>query len=432
MSNLVKNVSFYTQGCRLNQSETAVLENSFETIGFQVVPFATPADVVVVNTCTVTEHGDADTRRLVNKINRINPETKIALVGCQAQILKDQLLALKNVQWVVGNVEKMRLSEIILDTFLEPDPQVLISKISSEPFTETHSAVDRHHTRANLKIQDGCDFYCAFCVIPFARGPARSRLFEDILREAKELVSSGHKELVLTGVNIGTYDCHGKEFINIVDALNEIPDLVRVRISSIEPTTIPEVIFDRMADASHNLCRHLHIPLQSGHDMTLKKMARKYNMSEFMEFVYLARQKVPEICIGTDIIVGFPGESASHFMGSCDALRDGPLDYAHVFSYSERQFARSRKLDSQVNTKEIKRRSEALRAISQRKRQLFLKAQRDTHQRVLFEQVKKGFWIGLTDHYVKVYVESEQDLQNQFQKVSLGDSYKDGVEGKLI
>ena len=418
-------ISFNTLGCRLNQSETAVIQRTFESGGYKIVDFNQPADVVVINTCTVTEHGDADTRHLVNKINRINPRARIALIGCQAQIQKEKLLNLSNVHWVVGNAKKMDLVSILNDSAFAQGPQVIAPTIPRTSFTLPIAGVDRDHTRANLKIQDGCDFFCSFCEIPYARGRARSREFEDILREAKALVTAGHKELVLTGINLGTYQYEEKKILNVIDALAQIKGLMRLRISSIEPTTIPFELFERMAPGS-KLCRYLHIPIQSGHDEILHLMKRKYTVKKFRNFIEKVYNLVPEIGLGTDVIVGFPGETPAHFEQTYQLLRDLPLAYFHVFSYSQRQFAQSQNLSNPLKTETIQTRSKMLRDLSVRKRQLFIQNLIGSVQKVLFEEKKDGTWTGLTDHYVRVKVASENDLHNQIRDVSL-----DRLDGQM-
>jgi threonylcarbamoyladenosine tRNA methylthiotransferase MtaB len=425
----MKRVAFYTQGCRLNQSETASLEQGFEKNNYQIVDFGPNADIFVVNTCTVTENGDADTRRLVNKINRFNENAEIALIGCQSQILKEKLLELKNVRWVIGNAEKMNLYSIVKESI--DKPLVLTEKIKREPFTVKNSGVDNHHTRANIKIQDGCDFYCAFCVIPFARGPARSRVFDDIIREVVDLVNAGHKEIVITGINVGTYDVDGKKIDDVVNALSRIEGLERIRISSIEPTTIPENLIQWMT-TKPKMCRYLHIPIQSGSNDVLKAMNRHYTTQEFREFVTFAHETVPEICIGTDVIVGFPGETKEHFDETVANLMTLPLDYFHVFSYSERMYARSKKLDNQVEPKEIERRSKILRDLSKKKKQAYHERFIGKTVTVLFEQEKHGYWTGLTDNYIRVKVVSDSPLKNQMRQVKLTQIDNASVIGELL
>jgi threonylcarbamoyladenosine tRNA methylthiotransferase MtaB len=423
-------ISFLTQGCRLNQSETAVIERQFDTDAFIVTDDADTADVVVVNTCTVTENGDADTRKLVRQLATKNKTVKVALIGCQAQILKEALLDLPNVTWVVGNAEKFNLAAIVGDASAT-QPQVIVPKIERDSFTVNEVAIDRKHTRANLKIQDGCDFFCAFCVIPFARGPARSRQFNDILDEAQLLVAAGYQEVVITGVNIGTYMDSGKTFLDVIDALDGIEGLKRIRISSIEPTTIPDALLDRMADPHSKVCRHLHIPLQAGTDPILKAMNRKYTLAEFDAFITKARHQVPGICIGTDVIVGFPGETDDLFEAAEAYIRDAEIDYVHVFSYSERRFARSKRMEGQVSAADKAKRSAALRSVSSRKKRLFLNSLCHHPIEVLSETQKYGYWTGLTDNYARIYFEGPS-AKNQFHFVIPQEIYRDGLLSSMM
>ncbi len=425
----MKKVSFYTQGCRLNQSETASLEQGFEKNEFEIVPFGPDADIFVVNTCTVTENGDSNTRKLVNKILRLNKKAEIALIGCQSQILKEKLLELNNVKWVIGNAEKMNLYNIVKES--NESPVVLVEKIKREPFIIKNSGIDKHHTRANIKIQDGCDFYCAFCVIPFARGPARSRVFSDIIRESVDLVTAGHKEIVITGINVGTYEDEGKKIDDVVAALSRIEGLERIRISSIEPTTIPRNLIDWMK-SKPKMCRYLHIPIQSGSDSVVKVMNRHYTMAEFREFITTAFESVPDICIGTDVIVGFPGETKAHFDETVANLITMPIHYFHVFSYSERMYARSKKLDNQVEPKEIERRSKILRDLSKKKRKAYNEQFLGKTVTVLFEQEKHGYWSGLTDNYIRVKVKSESNIKNKILNVQLEAIDNQAITGILI
>lgn len=423
-------ISFYTLGCRLNQSETAVLERSVETDGFRIVDFDKPADVVVINTCTVTAGGDADTRRLVHKVNRLNPRARIALIGCQAQMDKEKLLDFPNVHWVIGNARKMEFSSIVQSTTDTAAPQVITPTITRNSFTVPAAGIDRRHHRVNLKIQDGCDFFCSFCVIPYARGRARSREFEDILREARDLAAAGHKEVVLTGINVGTYRHQNYTLMDVITALEQIDALKRIRISSIEPTTIPELLIRKMAGQT-KLCRHLHIPLQSGSDVILKEMRRKYSAEGFEKFIRMADDLVPQICIGTDMIVGFPGETEEEFQRSADRLREWPIDYAHVFSYSQRRIAQSGKLPDRILPAVIERRSRLLRELSGRKRRLFYESLLGTRQTVLFEEKKRGEWQGLTDNYARVAVKSQRPLANQLIDVMLESTNGTVMAGKV-
>jgi threonylcarbamoyladenosine tRNA methylthiotransferase MtaB len=426
-----KRISFFTFGCRLNQAETSSIETSFRENGYQIVGSDEDSDILVINTCTVTENGDADTRKMVRKIARKNPQTDIALLGCQAQLQGSKLLELPNIKWVIGNAKKMDLMAIISNNLTPEIPVVNVESIPRDEFRVKHNSADQKRTRANLKIQDGCDSYCFFCVIPYVRGAARSREFNDLIREAKDLSAADIKEIVLTGVNIGCYESKNKRFMDIIDSIESISGLQRLRISSIEPTTVPVSILNRM-HADSVLCRHLHIPLQSGSDHLLFKMNRKYTIHEYKHFVDLAHRQVDDLCIGTDIIVGYPGETDCFFDESYDFLEQTPFAYIHVFSYSERDKAKSSKLDAKkVSPKIIKKRSRLLRELSKFKRETFMRQLLGKTEMVLFEQKKNGLWSGLTDHYVRVKVESNFDLQNQFLPVILNRIEGETVIGNL-
>jgi len=427
----MKKISFYTFGCRLNQSETASIRNSFEQGGYQVVGFDEPSDIVVINTCTVTEGGDADTRNLVHKVNRSNPFARIALVGCQAQIQKGRLAVLPNVSWIVGNGRKMDLISVF-NEYPKPEKALVVAPtIERAPFTLPIASVDRNHTRANIKIQDGCDFFCSFCEIPYARGRARSRVFEDIFTEAAALVTAGHKELVLTGINIGTYFDQDRTINDVIEKLDTLEGLERLRISSIEPTTIAKGIFNHMG-RGHKLCRYLHIPLQSGDDEILQEMKRKYTVDEFSEFIRQAVLLVPQICIGTDVIVGYPGESDAHFDRTVELLRALPIHYFHVFSYSPRHMAQSRLMET-LPAYLIGRRSQILRDLSSAKRRQFHESLLGSIQNVLFEHPKSDGWQnGLTDNYVRVKIKGPRDLFNQFLPVRLDHIDGQAVVGDLL
>ncbi|NIA28847.1 MAG: tRNA (N(6)-L-threonylcarbamoyladenosine(37)-C(2))-methylthiotransferase MtaB [Actinobacteria bacterium] len=414
---MFKTVSFYTLGCRLNQAETAIIRHSFEQQGYDVLDFGAPTDLVVINTCTVTENGDADTRRLVNKVQRINSDARIALVGCQAQTQGAKLLQMPGVQWVIGNAIKMDLVNI-LNNLSTDDPQVMTPIIKKESFTIPIAGIDRNHTRANLKIQDGCDFFCSFCEIPYARGRARSREFNDILRAAKELVDAGHHELVLTGINVGTYRFEDKTISDVISALERIDGLLRLRISSIEPTTISDKIIESMTQQG-KLCRYLHVPIQHGHDEILQAMDRKYSVQDFSEFILDAHNKIQDVCLGTDIMVGFPGETKAHFDATYELLRELPFTYFHVFSYSDRNHNKSRKFGEKVSKEIIDERSRRMRELSNRKRRTYLEGFLGKIEWVLFEQKKRGFWSGLTDTYIRVNATSNLDLSNKFLPVKL-------------
>lgn len=413
-----RRASVHTLGCRLNQSETALLEERLRAAGYDLVPFGQPADLAIVNTCTVTHEADAKSRQAVRGFVRKNPDAFVAVIGCYAQMGADSVAAIPGVDVVIGTQEKLN----VLD-YVRPDkneaPVVVRDKMSrldfEVPFVNEAPALSR---RANLKVQDGCDFMCSFCIIPFARGRARSRTMPNLLAEAQQLVERGAKELVLTGVNVGTYDLDGNGIVDIADALHALPGLARIRISSIEPTTVPEALLERMADASHKLVPYLHLPLQSGSDAILSAMRRRYTRQDYIDFVQRAHARVPGIGIGTDILVGFPGEADADFQDTLALLRDTPIFYAHVFKYSEREGAASIRMDGKVDPRVAQARSEELRALSEHKTRLFQEQYLGREVEVLFEsRDEHGLWQGYTPNYLRVAAKPEGDWTNQLGKV---------------
>lgn len=411
--------SFYTLGCRLNQAETSLISNSFRERGYEIVDYGEPTDVCVINTCTVTQQADAKCRQLVRQVLRRSPDAFVAVIGCYAQIGTKALQDIEGIDLIVGTEEKMQVCDFIDVPQKLPEPVVRKKKISSNAFTISSVGNYETATRANLKIQDGCDFMCTFCVIPFARGRSRSRAFWDIQREAMQLVERGHKELVLSGVNIGTYAYEGKTFLDVVKMLETVDGLERIRISSIEPTTIPQALVYHMAE-SDKLCNHFHIPLQSGDDKVLKDMRRLYTLAEYEAFLKFVQKHVPEVCFGTDVMVGFPGESEERFENSLRLLSELPLAYFHVFPFSERDGTRALKMTEKVDARVKKSRSATLRRLSVQKRQDFYQHQVGKTVRVLMEERNEaGLFQGFTENYVKVGVETDIDLENQFFDVEL-------------
>ncbi|MGA0242133.1 MAG: tRNA (N(6)-L-threonylcarbamoyladenosine(37)-C(2))-methylthiotransferase MtaB [Candidatus Marinamargulisbacteria bacterium] len=416
-----------SQGCRLNHSETASLANEFKANGLNEVALDHNPQLVVVNTCTVTENGDKDTLKLIRKINDACSDPQIALIGCQSQIKKDDLLTLSGVRWVIGNESKEKTADLILSN----NTGVHVNKFKKKSFSQPYSSFDPKHTRVNLKIQDGCDFYCSFCIIPFARGPARSRDAKNILDDAKALIHLGVKELVLTGINLGTYQNRDMDFYYILTALLSLNPDTRIRISSIEPTTIDERLI-QLWHTYPNFCRYLHLPIQSATDEILTKMRRKYTLNEYAQFMTNVHSALPGICIGTDIIVGFPGETDDLFDQTYDFLNRSPIHYFHVFRYSERQMAHSRKFSDPVSPETLKKRSAQLRQLHTKKWHDYMKSKCGDTVKVLFEQRKLGDWVGATDHFIKVKVTSSDPLKNQFRQVRLTGVSEAMMTGELV
>ena len=376
--------------------------------------------MLVVNTCSVTDGAEADCRRVVRRVLRKSPHAFVAVTGCYAQTGAETLQSMEGIDLILGTQYKMQLPEYIssLPRFEKRIRPELIHtrKIDHENFT-IEGTGDYSTTRANLKIQDGCQFMCSFCLIPFARGRERSRQLDDSMREAEALAHRGHRELVLTGVNIGQYQDAEGDLVTLIQRLEAISGIDRIRISSIEPTTIPEQLLDYMAH-SDKLCRFLHVPLQSGDDRILKAMNRRYSVREYVQFIETAAQVIPDLCIGTDVMVGFPGEREQEFGNTRKVITDLPFAYLHVFSFSSRPGTAAAKHSNPVPPDMIKRRSQDLAQLSQRKRFVFYQRHVGQKVSVLFEtRNSSGIWTGLTDHFIKVGVQSAEDLGNAIRSV---------------
>lgn len=406
----MKRIKFYTLGCRLNRSETSVLESVFARKGYDVVRGKDAVDIVVLNSCTVTGAGDDDARKLVARIHREFPLACIAVIGCQAQIQREAILSWPGVRWVVGTGKKMQLPDIIGNDLLYP-AGVIVPRISRRPFSLPLSTRASTLARANLKVQDGCDNFCSFCEIPYARGRSRSRVFDNVLAEARALAALGHREVVLTGVNVGSYHDSGRGLVDIVRALHSVRGLDRIRISSIEHDLVPLDLCRFMMPAG-KLCRHLHLPVQSGSDTVLRKMKRGYSSHHYLEMLHKLNASVPGIMIGTDVIVGFPGETDHCFEETFSFLKESPVTYFHVFSYSARHRARSRLFSGQVPEEKIRLRSGLLRKLSNYKKKIFLERLLGQKGLVLFEQKKGDYWVGHTDNYVKIKTINSKNLRN--------------------
>jgi threonylcarbamoyladenosine tRNA methylthiotransferase MtaB len=414
--------SFHTLGCRLNQAETATISAAFAAKGYTIVDAGAETDVHVINTCSVTEGAEAKCRQAVRAALRRSPHAYVVVTGCYAQVGVEALQRIDGLDLIVGTEDKMRLADLIdMPHKLGQTRVVHSKKISRDDFTIEIVGDYSHQTRANVKIQDGCNFACAFCIIPFTRGGARSRKLDDIVREAHGLVERGHQELVLTGVNIGTYTSDGHNLLRVVQALEDVAGLARLRISSIEPTTIPDALLDCMA-SSPVLCPYLHVPVQSGDDHVLARMKRHYTRAEFVAFVERAVRRVPGICLGTDIMVGFPGEDEPAFTNTRTLLADLPLAYFHVFSYSARPHTYAQRYADQVPAAVIQERSRVLRALSARQKAAFYRRHVGRKMRVLFERREEsGMYTGFSDNYIKVGVQTTDEIANQLRYVQLFD-----------
>ena len=429
----MKKVAFYTLGCKLNFAETSTIARSFEEEGYIRVDFDDPADIYVINTCSVTENADKQFKQIVRKALKTNPKAFLAAVGCYAQLKPEELASVDGVDLVLGAKEKFNITQYIDDLTKNNEGVVHSCEIAETDFyVGSYSIGDR--TRAFLKVQDGCDYKCTYCTIPMARGISRSDTIENILSNAKKISDKGIKEIVLTGVNIGDYGKgefgnkkHEHTFLELVQALDKVEGIERLRISSIEPNLIKDETIDFIAQ-SNSFVPHFHIPLQSGSNEILKKMKRRYLRELYVSRVAKIREVMPDACIGVDVIVGFPGETDELFLETYYFLNDLDISYLHVFTYSERDNTEAVLMDGVVPDAVRAKRSKMLRGLSAKKRNAFYESQLGKEKTVLFESDnKQGYIHGFTENYVKVKATWDPALVNTLHKVKLTKIDVDGM-----
>jgi len=419
-------------GCRLNQYEAVEMQGRLKSSGYDIVSFGEEADLGVINTCTVTNEADSKSRNVIRRFIRKNPQALTVVVGCYSQVNANRIAMIDGVDYIIGNHDKMNF----LDYLGEEKPEVPIiirERISRKDFSIGFVGEPKFEQRANLKIQDGCDFMCSFCIIPFSRGRARSREINDLLDEANRMITNGVREIILTGVNLGTYHSGGVDFLGLIEKLASLKGLDRIRISSIEPTTIPTELFQWMADDQHPLTPYLHIPLQAGCNSVLKNMKRRYGIEEMLEFFNSAKMEIPKLCIGTDLMVGFPGESEEDFLETSNFFTQSPLSYCHVFTFSERSGTPASKMKNQVPMDLRRKRSAQLRRLSSSKRMDFHKGQEGNLETVLIENPKDNYFTGYTPNYTRVIIENAgRDISNQLVKVRLNHASPEFIDADLI
>ena len=408
--------SLHTLGCRLNQAETALLADRLRQDGYQIVDYGRPTDLLVLNTCSVTDEAERICRYEIRRTLRHSPQAFVAVTGCYAQTGVESLRRMPGIDMILGNQYKMSLPAHLpapMSLKKQPAPSLLHTKTLDKNDFVLNGTGNYDSKRANLKIQDGCNFMCSFCLIPFARGHERSRQWDDTIREAEELVARGHRELVLTGENIGRYEAGGRSLLDLIRQLERIEGLERIRISSIEPTTVPDEIREHMA-SSTKLCRHLHLPLQSGDDEVLHAMNRRYTARDYAAFVDKAVRLVPDLGLGTDVLVGFPIEGDGQFANTLAVATDLPFSYLHVFTYSQRPGTAAARMTDAVPPAVIKARSQALAELSRAKRMAFYQRHVGRTVDVLFEtQDDAGRWTGFTSNYMRAGVTAGDDLTNR-------------------
>ena len=394
----------------------------FEEKGYKKVEFTESPDIFIINTCSVTENADKKCKKIVREARKISPNAYVTIIGCYAQLKPKEISEIPGVDAVLGAAEKFRLIEL-LDDFVRPEqPKVLASEIEeANTYNNAYSINDR--TRTFLKVQDGCDYGCTFCTIPLARGKSRSDTIENILASAHDIVNSGVKEIVLTGVNTGDFGIRNGQredrFLDLIQELDKVEGLERLRISSIEPNLLHNEIIEFVAQ-SNTFVPHFHIPLQSGSDKILKMMRRRYLSPLYQDRVSKIKELMPHCCIGVDVIVGFPGETEEDFLKTYHFLNDLDISYLHVFTYSERANTMAAEMSEVVSMKERNRRSKMLRSLSEKKKRFFYEQNIGRVDTVLFEEdIEDGMMHGFTDNYVRVSVKYDPVLVNETKKVKI-------------
>jgi threonylcarbamoyladenosine tRNA methylthiotransferase MtaB len=422
-----KTVSFHTLGCRLNASETGTIAHGFTERGYKIVPFGEKADVVMVNTCTVTDSADSTCRNLIRKAHNSSPEGKIVVVGCYAQMEPEKIASIQGVDLILGTAEKYKIFD-----YLEEEKGQIINVDMTNEFWGAATTPSDSRTRAFLKIQDGCNYICSYCIIPKARGRSRAIRPDEAILSAKKLIGQGYKEIVLTGVNIGEYeDASGVPFYKLVKSLLDLEGLERLRLSSVEPNTINADLLKVLKD-SPKYMDHFHIPLQSGNDEVLKSMRRKYSVSEYSEVIHKIKESFPNAGIGADIILGHPGETNVQFLETFNLLRKLPITHFHPFPFSKRKGTLSAKMEDQIPHKVKKDRVALITELGKAKLLDFMTDFIGTTNDVLFEQRNEnGFFEGHTTNFLKVKVETSEDLSNKIIPVELQSIEKGRLVGRI-
>ncbi|MBW8361171.1 MAG: tRNA (N(6)-L-threonylcarbamoyladenosine(37)-C(2))-methylthiotransferase MtaB [Kaistella sp.] len=429
-----KTAAFHTLGCKLNFAETSTIARQLTDAGYEKVSFDLPADIYVINTCSVTENADRECKLHVKRAMKANPEGLVVILGCYAQLKPEEISAIEGVDLVLGAKEKFNILSYLEDLQKTRTHGIIHSCEIEEIdfFIGSYSIGDR--TRAFLKVQDGCDYKCTYCTIPLARGISRSDTIESVVQNAREIASKGIKEIVLTGVNIGDYGKgefgnkkHKHTFLDLIAELNTVEGIERIRISSIEPNLLKDESIE-LVSKSKSFVPHFHIPLQSGSDEILKKMKRRYLTGLYLERVSKIHEVMPDACIGVDVIVGFPGETEEKFMETYHFLNSLPLSYLHVFTYSEREHTEAAAMEGIVPIPERKRRNKMLRILSEKKKMAFYQTQIGKTLPVLWEhENKNGVMYGFTENYVRVQKPYDANSVNQIEFLKLNRIEEDGA-----
>jgi len=430
--NIMKKIAALTFGCKVNQYETSCILDEFVQHGYEIVDFNADADVYIINSCTVTNRTDYKSRSALRKAlkkKELNSEVKVVITGCYSQRNKDEILKIGPVDLIADNNNKSAIFDLI-------EKGTKTSFAVDSKFDELYTTQMIEHTRAFIKVQDGCDYYCAYCAIPFARGTSRSRDKHNVLKQIEVLTEKGYKEFVLGGINLGLYGEEKNDNYFLADLLKDIEKKEKVkliRLSSIEPNLFTDELLEYFR-TSRKICPHFHIPLQVGCNELLTKMGRRYSIGKFKNTIKKIKDIFPDAAIGIDVIAGLPGETDELFQKTYDFLTKLDFTYLHVFFYSKREGTTAEKMTDHVNGKIIKQRSNKLIEISEEKLTNYINKiiQKDVKLSAVVEQKTDGYWTALSDHFVRIYLKDERDLKKKYLHYTPVCKKFDGIEVKLL
>ena len=432
----MKTVAFITLGCKVNQYETNAMAQKFIENGYELIEDDTKsADIYIINTCTVTNMSDRKSRQMLRRVKEKNKNAIVVAVGCYAQVAKEELEKIPEIDLVLGNNEKVDIIKYVNDFALENKKELKMEDVmQTKEFVEFGDTTFTEKTRAVIKVQDGCDRFCSYCIIPYARGRVRSRKPENVISEITKIAKNGIKEVVITGIHIASY---GKDFknnyrlIDLLEDINKIDGIERIRLGSLEPLLIDREFMERLSKLE-KICHHFHLSLQSGCDETLKRMNRRYNTEEFTKIVNLLREYYKDVVLTTDIIVGFPGETEEEFNKTYEFLEKIKFYKMHVFKYSARKGTKAASMPNQINGNIKEERSKKLIELSNKNELYYNNSYKNKEVEVLFEEKKGEYYHGHTKNYILTYCMSESNLENKIKKVVCKDIFDDHIVGELV
>ena len=408
-------VAFCTLGCKVNQYETNAMIEKFMKKGYEIKQFHEKADIYIINTCTVTNIADRKSRQMLRRVKEINPKAIVVACGCYAQVAKDELAKIEEIDLVYGTNEKNKIVEYIEEFQKGKSPkQVVTDVMYQKEFLDFGPTDYTEKTRAVIKVQDGCDRFCSYCIIPYARGHVRSRSIQSVKKEVEEIAKKGIKEVVITGIHVASYGKDLKEnvaLIDLLEAIHNIEGIQRIRLGSLEPTLITKEFVERLTKLE-KICDHFHLSLQSGCDATLKRMNRRYTTEEFKKVVNLLRKAYPQVSLTTDIIVGFPGETKEEFKETYSFLKEINFYQMHIFKYSQRKGTKAASMENQIDGNIKEERSQKLIELSNKNEYSYNKEYIGKNVEVLIEEEKNGYYLGHTKNYILAHIKSDKNIEN--------------------